>query len=132
MADKLHVSVKCEAKELFDDELKPDLVKRMTETISDAINKQSGGKLVAKKSTEGFQLNASLSLKADDDDKPTKLDGKVAISVVATGSTIGAFKQTANGSLKGVGSKVGPAAEDLVVSILENAMPKTIDAILKL
>lgn len=128
MAGKTYVSVKCEAKDVYDSALKSGLVKVMTDSISDAINNKSSGKFSTKsKSDEGFLLTASLaSLKADDKDKPTKLDAKVAISVLAIGSTAKAFNGSSSGSVDGFGSKAPSAAEDVVIGILEEFMPKVI------
>ena len=128
MAGKTCVSVKCEAKDVYDTTLKASLVKLMTETVSDAIDKKSNNKFVTKsKCDEGFLFNASLaSLKADDKDKPTKLDAKVAITVLAIGSTAKAFTGSSNGSVNGFGSNAKSAAEDLVLGILEDLMPKAI------
>jgi len=134
MANKTYVSVKCDAKDVYDTTLKAALLKSMADSIADAINNKSGGKLTTKnKSAEGFLLTASLaSLKADDEDKPTKLDAKVTISVLTIGSTAKAFNGSSNGSVKGVGSKVQSAAEDLVVGILDEFMPKVIKTMLSL
>ena len=40
MADKQFVSVKCEVKDVFDAKLKPGLLKAMTASVTDAINKE--------------------------------------------------------------------------------------------
>jgi len=108
MADKSYVSVKCDAKDLFDSALKSGLIKAMTTIIIGAINNKSSSKLTTKdKSDEGFILTATLtSLKADDKDKPTKLDVKLALFVMTIGSTVKAFNGTSGGSENGVGSKV--------------------------
>jgi len=126
MAGKTNVSVKCEAKDVYDTTLKASLVKVMTGAVSDAID--SSSKFTTKgKSSEGFLFNASLaSLKADDKAAPTKLDAKVAITVLAVGSTAKAFTGSSNGSVNGFGSNAKSAAEDLVVGILEDLMPKAI------
>lgn len=134
MADKSYVSVKCDAKDLFDSALKSGLIKAMTTTICDAINTKSSSKLTTKdKSDEGFILTATLtSLKADNKDKPTKLDAKLAISVMTIGSTAKAFNGTSGGSEDGVGPKVQDAANDLVTGILDDFMPKVIKTMLSL
>ncbi len=134
MAAKKYVSVKCDVKDAYDGGLKADLTKAMTDTITEAINGKSGGKLSTKdKSDEGFALTASLtSLKADDKSKPTKLDAKVAISVLAIGSTAKAFNGTSGGTTDGFGSKVASAAQDLVVGVCEGMMPKVIKTMLSL
>ena len=134
MADKAFVSVKCEAKEVFDSKLKAGLIKAMTETIASAIDKNSNGKLTTKGTKdEGFLLTATLaSLTADDKAKPTKLDAKTTISVLSIGSTAKAFNGSKGGSTNGFGSRVQPAAEDLVVSILDDFMPKVIQTMLSL
>src|SRR5882724_10820856 len=132
MADKSYVSVKCDAKDLFDSALKSGLIKAMTTTITDAINNKSSSKLTTKdKSDEGFILTATLtSLKADDKDKPTKLDAKLALTVMTIGSTTKAFNGTSGGSANGIGSKIQEAAEDLVTGILDDFMPKVIKTML--
>lgn len=134
MADKSYVSVKCDAKDVFDNALKPGLVKAMTGNITDAINAKSSGKLSTKdKSDKGFVLTATLaSLKADNKDKPTKLDAKLGISVMTIGSTAKAFNGTSGGSEDGVGPKVQDAANDLVTGILDDFMPKVIKTMLSL
>jgi hypothetical protein len=134
MADKSYVSVKCDVKDVFDNAVKPGVLKAMGATITDAINNKSSGKLTTKdKSNEGFLLTATVtSLKADDKDKPTKLDAKVAISVMTIGSTAKAFNGSAGGSEDGVGSKVQSAAEELVTGILDDFMPKVIKTMLSL
>jgi hypothetical protein len=134
MADKKYVSVKCDAKDVYDGALKAGLTKVMTDAVTDAINNQSNGKLSTKnKADEGFLLTASVaSLKADDKTKPTKLDAKIAVTVVAIGSTAKAFTGSSNGAIDGVGSKVQSAADDLVTSILEDFMPKVIKTMLSL
>jgi|ERR1051325_1058115 hypothetical protein len=134
MADKSYVSVKCDAKDIFDSKLKSGLLKAMTTNITNAINTKSGGKLSTKdKSDEGFILTAILtSLKADDKNKPAKLDAKLALSVMTIGSTAKAFNGTSGGSEDGVGPKVQEAAEDLVTGILDDFMPKVIKTMLSL
>jgi hypothetical protein len=134
MADKAYVSVKCDAKDLFDGKLKAGLIKAMTKTVTDAIDKKSNGKLTtAGSGDEGFVLTATLaSLKADDKEKPTKLDAKTTISVITVGSTAKAFNGSSGGSTDGFGSRIQPAAEDLVVTILDDFMPKVIKTMLSL
>jgi hypothetical protein len=134
MADKSYVSVKCDAKDVFNNALKSGLIKAMTTNITNAINNKSGGKLTTKdKSDQGFILTATLtSLKADDKDKPTKLDAKLALSVMTIGSTAKAFNGTSGGSADGVGPKVQDAAEDLVNGLLDDFMPKVIKTMLSL
>lgn len=132
MADKLNVTVKCEAKDLFDSKLKSGLIKAMTKTISDAIDKKSNGKLSTGDGTDTFVLTATASVKADDKNKPTKLDAKTTISVVAIAGTAKAFNGSKGGSTDGFGSRVEPAAEDLVVAILDDFMPKVIQTMLSL
>ena len=134
MADKSYVSVKCDAKDIFDSKLKSGLIKAMTTCITNAINTKSGGKLTTKdKSDQGFILTAILtSLKADDKNKPTKLEAKLALSVMTIGSTAKAFNGTSGGSEDGVGPKVQEAADDLVTSILDDFMPKVIKTMLSL
>jgi hypothetical protein len=128
MADKQFVSVKCEVKDVFDAKLKPGLLKAMIASVTDAINKKSGGKFsTTEKSKEGFLLMSTLtSLKVDDEDAPKKMDAKLAFSVMAIGSTAKAFNGTTGGSLNGVGSDLQSSAEDLVTSLLEGFMPKVI------
>lgn len=133
MAAKTYVSVKCEAKDLYDSTLKADLLELMTDTISAAINDKSGGKLTTKaKSDEGFLLTASLTLKADDKKKPTKLDGKLALSVLAIGSTAKAFNGSSSASADRFGSQAKGAAEDVVQGILDAFLPKVIKTMLSL
>lgn len=132
MAAKRNVSVKCEAKEVFDSKLKSGLIKVMTKTVSDAIDKDSKGQLTTGTGTESFILTLNLALKADDEKKPTKLDAKTTISVVAVGGTAKAFNGSKGGSTDGFGSRVEPAAEDLVVAILDDFMPKVISTMLSL
>lgn len=134
MTDKSYVSVKCDVKDVFDSKLKSGLIKAMTTNITNAINSKSGGKLTTKdKSDEGFILTATLtSLKADDKDKPTKLDAKLALTVMTIGSTAKAFNGTSGGSATGVGSKVQEAAEGLVTDLLDDFMPKVIKTMLSL
>lgn len=134
MADKSYVSVKCDAKDIFDSKLKSGLIKAMTKNVTDAINTKSGGKLsTTDKSDEGFILTATVtSLKADDKDKPTKLDAKLALIAMAIGSTAKAFNGTSGGSATGVGSKVQEAAEGLVTDVLDDFMPKVIKTMLSL
>jgi hypothetical protein len=134
MADKSHVSVKCDVKDLFDTKLKSGLIKAMTKNVTEAINNKSGGKLsTTAKSDEGFIVTATVtSLKADDKDKPTKLDVKFALIAIAVGSTTKGFNATTGGSKTGVGSKVQEAAEDLVTNILDDLMPKVIKTMLNL
>jgi hypothetical protein len=134
MADKSYVSVKCDAKDVFDTKLKSGLIKAMTICITNAINTKSSGKLTTKdKSDQGFILTATLtSLKADDKNKPTKLDAKLAISVMTIGSTAKAFNGTSGGSEDGVGPKLQEAADELVTGILDDFMPKVIKTMLSL
>ena len=134
MANKTNVSVKCDVKSLYDSKLKSKLADVMTDSISSAIENKSSGKLTTEgKSSEGFVLTASLaSLAADDKAKPTKLDAKVTLSVLAVGSTGKAFNGSASGSTDGFGSRASQAAEDLVASVLESFMPKVIRTMLSL
>ncbi len=132
MADKQCVSVKCEVKEIFDSGLKGAVLEAMTDTITSAINNKSSGKLIVKTSGDGFILTAGLVLKADDKDKPAKLDAKISLMVVSAGSTLKAFTGTANGSMDGPGPKIDAAAKDLITQILQPYMPKVIKAILGL
>ena len=60
MAAKIYVSVKCDVKDVFDTALKPVLLKAMGETIADAINNKSGGKLTTKDVTTIEQDNSVL------------------------------------------------------------------------
>ncbi len=127
MADKQFVSVKCEVKDVFDAKLKPGLLKAMTASVTDAINKSGGKFSTTEKSKEGFLLMCTLtSLKVDDEDAPKKMDAKLAFSVMAIGSTAKAFNGTTGGSLNGVGSDLQSSAEDLVTGLLEGFMPKVI------
>lgn len=134
MADKSYVSVKCDAKDVFDNALKSGLIKAMTTCVTNAINNKSSGKLTTKdKSNEGFLLSATLtSLKADNKDKPTKLDAKLGITVMTIGSTTKAFNGTAGGAEDGVGPKIQDAANELVTGILDDFMPKVIKTMLSL
>jgi hypothetical protein len=134
MADKKTVTIKCEAKSLFDSALKSDVLKAMKEAIEKAIDGKSSGKLTTKgKSDDGFLLTATLaSLDADDKKKPTKLDAKIVMSVVAVGSTAKAFNGSAGGSTDGFGSRVKPAAVGLVGDIAESMMPKVVKTMLSL
>ena len=134
MADPKYVTVKCDVKSLFDSGLKSDLLKAMEEPIQKAIDDKSNGKLTTKKkSDEGFVLSATLTaLDADDKKKPTKLDAKVNISVLAVGSTAKAFTGSANGSTDGFGSRVKPAATDLVVGVVESMMIKVVKTMISL
>lgn len=125
MASKKFVTVKCEAKDVFDGGLKPKVLKQATETIEKAIDGSS--KLTTKtKSDEGFLLTASLTLKADDKKKPTELELKVGVTVVAVGSTAKAFNGTANGKADGFGARVEAGAKDLVDGVLEGFLPKVV------
>ena len=134
MGKKKYVTVKCDAKDLYDSSLKAALAKLMTVSATNAIEKKSKGKLTTKvKSKEGYVLNAVLSpLKADDKANPTKLDAKVSITVVAFGSTAKAFTGSKGGSTDGFGSKPKRAAGDLTVGIMDAFMPKVISTMLKL
>jgi hypothetical protein len=134
MADKLYVSVKCDAKDVFDSKLKSGLITAMTDNITDAINTKSGGKLTTKdKSDTGFVLTATLtSLKADDKAKPKKLEAKLGVSVMTIGSTAKAFNGNSSGAMDGVGSNVQSAAEGLVSDLLDDFMPKVIKTMLSL
>ena len=130
---KTCVSLKCNITDIFDSGLKSGVAAAMESAITDAIDSKSGGKLEVKgKCTEGFLLTASLSLKADDKDKPTKLDAKISMTVIAVGSTAKAFTGNSSGSSDGIGSKVQNAANDLVTAILEDFMPKVVKTILSL
>ena len=131
---KKYVKVKCDAKDLYDSSLKSSLVKMMTACVTNAIEKKSKGKLTTKiKSRDGFTLTATLApLKADDKDKPTKLDAKVSIIVLGIGTKDRAFIGSKGGSLDGFGSKVKRAAGELTITIMEAFMPKVIQTILKL
>ena len=134
MADSKYVTVKCEVKSLFDSAFKSDVLKAMEEPIYMAIDAKSGGKLTTKqKAEDGFVLTATLSsLDADDKKKPTKLNAKVNVSVFAVGSTAKAFTGTAGGSAAGFGSRVKPAATDLVGGVLEDMMTKVVKAMVNL
>jgi len=107
---------------------------RFKQPPGECCQDKSSGKLTTKdKSTEGFILTATLtSLKADNKDKPTKLDAKLALSVMTIGSTAKAFNGTSGGSEDGVGPKVQDAANDLVTGILDDFMPKVIKTMLSL
>jgi hypothetical protein len=134
MADAKYVTVKCDVKSLFDSGLKADLLKAMEEPIEKAIDGKSGGKLTTKKkSDEGFVLNATLtSLDADDKKKPTKLDAKINISVLAVGSTAKAFTGSAGGSTDGFGARIKPAATGLVGDVVESMMAKVVKTMVNL
>ncbi len=134
MASKTNVSVKCDAKSLYDPKLKAKLVDVMADSIASAIEGKSSGKLTTKgKDTEGFVLTASLaSLAADDAAQPTQLDAKVTLSVLAVGTSAKAFNGSTSGSAKGFGARAGKAAEDLVADVVESFMPKVIRTILSL
>jgi hypothetical protein len=134
MADSKYVTVKCDVKSLFDSGLKSDLLKAMEEPIYKALDGKSGGKLTTKKkSDDAFVLTATLaSLDADDKKKPTKLNAKVSISVLAVGSTAKAFTGSAGGSVDGFGSRVKPAATDLVGGVLEDMMQKVVKTMVSL
>jgi len=134
MANKTNVSVKCDAKGAYDAKLKAPLAELMSDTITAAIENKSSGKLTTKgKGSEGFVLTASLaSLQADDKAKPTKLDAKITLSVLAVGSTAKAFNGSSSGSTDGFGSKAEQAANDLVEGILESFLPKVIKTMLSL
>ena len=134
MPGKTHVSVKCDVKDAFDPKLKPALVKALTAEITSFIDNKSGGVLsTTEKSAASYVLTASLvSLKADDKTKPTKLDAKVIITVIAVGVTAKGFTGSSGGSATGIGSNVESEAKDLVKSIIQDLMPQAIKNMPKL
>lgn len=133
MADKTYVSVKGQAKDVYDSALKSALVEFLEKSIAEAIDGKSSGKLTTKKkSDKGYLLTASLTLNADDEDKPRSLDAKIAFVVMAVGSTAKAFTGNATGAITGVGSDALAAAKDLIGATLEGFMPKVIKTIVAL
>jgi hypothetical protein len=133
MATKKYVSVKIDAKDVYDSALRDGVLKVANETVTDAINNKSNGKLSTKdKSDDGFLLTASIAIKPDNKDKPTKLDGKVSLTVITIGSSAKAFTGSKGGSAEGFGSRVKDSAVDLTAGITEKFMPDVIKTMLKL
>ena len=125
---KQYVIVKCEDKDTSVAAIKKEgVLKAMGATISEWINKKSSGKLsTTDKSKDGYVVTASVvSLKGNDKDKPTKLDAKISIVAIGTGSTTGGFTGTGSGSLDGV-SKIQADAEALIKDLFDDLMKKAI------
>lgn len=134
MPGKTQVSVKCIVKETFDPKLKDVLQKAMTAAVTNFIDNKSGGVLSTKeKSPKSYLMTVTLeTLKADDKTKPTQLDAKISIVVVAMGVTAKGFAGNSGGSATGISSDVQGEAKDLINGILQDLMPKAIKNMPKL
>lgn len=131
MSDRIRVSINCDAQDVFDESLKPGLVKAMADVISEAINHSGSGKLTTKgRSKDGFLLTASLTeLEPDDEGNPTVLEAEVRIMVVTLGTTVRAFAGSLDGTINNFDSKVPLAARKLITALLKQLMPDVIEAL---
>ncbi len=128
MAKKKYVSVKVDQKDTSLAIVKKDgIIRAATKAITNLINTKSGGKLsTTEKSAQGYLLTATVtSLKADNKDKPTKLDCKVSLLIMAVGSSARAFSGSSEGSVSNL-SNPQADAEALVVDIFEDLMKQAI------
>jgi hypothetical protein len=135
MADKTYVIVTCDVKEIFDSALKAGVTKAMKEYIVDAIDTQSGGKLTTKtESDDAITFKATLSLTADDKDKPTKVEALISFSGMKGHPTTKTYKSSkpAGAVAEGIGRDVQKAVNGLVKDILEVAMKTVIKALVAL
>ena len=105
MASPKCVSAKCDVKDIFNKDLKPEVLKQMKLTIQTLVDKSKG--LEYKDNCkEGFLLTATLlSLAGDDKEKPTSLEAKVLIVGVAVGGTASGFKASGNAKVSGINAK---------------------------
>ncbi len=121
------VTIECVVKEVFDGSLKSGLVTTMRKAIEKVINTKSGGNLTTDgKSDDGITLTATLdSLKADNKDKPTKLEATMSFKGTKLHPTAKTYKSSkpATGTMEGVGSNIQAAANGLVTDILDWEQP---------
>src|ERR1041384_1004733 len=127
MAAPKCVSAKCVVKDIFDKDLTPAVLKQMKKTVQTLVDKNAG--LEFKDSCkEGFLLTVTLvSLKVDDEDKPTSIEAKVSVDGVVMGGSASAFK--ASGSAKAAGinaKKIEEEATYIVGEALGSLMTKQV------
>ena len=121
MANPKCVSAKCEIKDIFDNDLKPAVLKQMKLTIQTAVDKNAG--LEFKDSCkEGYVLTVKLlSLTVDDKDKPDGLEAKVSVVGVALGGTATGFNATGGSKVQGINPK---KMEEEAKFIVDDALGK--------
>ena len=123
------VSVKpdIKEKELFDKTLKSALEKQIKETVEAVVKKHKSDDLVYDdKSSKGWALNVSPSIALDDPAKPRKMDGKVQVVGVHSGSS-SILKASAGGYADGLRpNNLENKAKTLVNDILEELLTKKI------
>lgn len=131
---KKYVAVKCLLKDTSVKSVKPlDLQKAVTLAIDHLIETKSNGKLTTRtKSADGFIFTALINtLKGDDKEKPTKLETKIAVTIMAVGSSLKVFTGAANGAMDGVGNDPQGAAVDLVNEVMQKFMLKALPPMMK-
>jgi hypothetical protein len=123
------ISVKpdIQEKELFDKGLKSALEKQIKETVEAVVKKHKDDDLVYDdKSNKGWVLNVTPTVTLDDPAKPKKMDGKVQVVGMNSGST-GVLKASAGGNATGLRpNNLEAKAKQLVGDILEELLKKKI------
>jgi hypothetical protein len=118
------VSVKpdIKEKELFDKGLKSALEKQIKATVEAVVKKHKGDLVYDDKSTKGWVLNVTPSLTLDDPAKPKKMDGRVQVVGVNSGSS-SVLKASAGGNATGLRpNNLEERAKTLVSDILEELL----------
>src|ERR1051325_9569378 len=127
MANKIYVAVKCDVKEMSIEKIDKDKVKKaMTAAMSKVIDNSS--KYTTKtRANDGFDLSATVTrLKHDKEPDHQKIEGKIALICLKSGSTIKAFSGESNGATESSKDNQDDA-EFLLGDICTKAMPKVID-----
>jgi hypothetical protein len=120
MATPKCVSAKCIVKDIFDEDLKPAVLKQMKKTIQTAVDKNP--KLEFKDSCkEGFLLTVTASVLVDDEDNPTSIEAKVSVVGIAVGGTATGFNATGSSKTSGVNPK---KMEEEATFIVDDALGK--------
>jgi hypothetical protein len=127
MSVSISVKSDIKEKELFDKGLKSALEEQIKKTVEAVVKKHKDDDLVYdEKSNKGWVLNVTPSLSLDDPAKPKKMDGKVQVVGINSGST-SVLKASAGGNATGLRpNNLEAKAKQLVGDILEELLTKKI------
>jgi hypothetical protein len=126
VANATCVKLKCEVKEIFDKNLKKDILEEMEKTIQPLIDGTKGLKFDPK-CKDGWELTATASVTADKADNPTTIDVNVAINGLHLQGSLKAIKATGGAKADGFSArKVKEYAKQTVHDALEDLMNKRV------
>ncbi len=108
--DKTYVSLKCDAKTIFDPKLKPAVLDALEKAITKAVNANSKFTTSTKSKVSIFLSAVVVSVTLDDKDKPTKMEAKLTIDGTLLGATGQAFKASGSAAMSGLNPK-NPGAD---------------------